>query len=78
MSCAICGRGACCVSFHSLEAQEDYDKIKTLMNQGDRKLAREVLDLRDELKESKEEISKLECEIRILEEHVCSLIDQIP
>lgn len=25
MACQICGRSACCRSFHSLEEQEDFD-----------------------------------------------------
>lgn len=27
MSCDICGKGACCVSFHSLDEQERYAKV---------------------------------------------------
>ncbi len=27
MGCRICGRGACCKSFHSLEEQENYDNM---------------------------------------------------
>ena len=27
MSCDICGRGNCCVSFHSLEEQNRYEKV---------------------------------------------------
>jgi len=27
MSCEICGRGACTRSFHSLEAQEEFDRV---------------------------------------------------
>jgi exonuclease VII small subunit len=26
MSCPICNRNNCCPSFHSIEAQEDYEK----------------------------------------------------
>ena len=26
MACKICGRDACCPSFHSIEAQEEYDR----------------------------------------------------
>lgn len=28
MSCVICGRGACCKSFHSLEEQSYFDKAE--------------------------------------------------
>jgi uncharacterized protein (DUF302 family) len=27
MSCEICGRSSCCKSFHSIEAQIDYDEV---------------------------------------------------
>lgn len=27
MSCEICGKGACCKSFHSLDEQQDFDSI---------------------------------------------------
>ena len=27
MSCDICGKSACCVSFHSADEQEKYEKV---------------------------------------------------
>ena len=27
MACKICGKGACCPSFHSLKDQEEWDRV---------------------------------------------------
>ena len=34
MSCEICGRNSCTRSFHSLEMQERFDRIKNNPNYG--------------------------------------------
>lgn len=43
MSCHICGRGACCDSFHSLEEQTRYAKVIAAFEKAE--------DLRRELRE---------------------------
>jgi len=51
MACDICGRGACCNSFHSLEEQKQYEKVIELFD----KAREERIKLQTELSQSIEE-----------------------
>lgn len=53
MSCEICGRGSCTRSFHSLEAQEEYDERQSMPDDVD-ELRREVQELRREIEDKNE------------------------
>lgn len=56
MSCKICGRGACASWMHSAEEQEEWESVDGM---DDRQLKVEVIDLRREIKELKQEIEVL-------------------
>ena len=52
MGCKICGRNSCCESFHSLEAQELYDRFDGLDKDD---LINMVIELEEELESCKNE-----------------------
>ena len=59
MSCPICHRSSCTLSFHSLEAQEKYEARKGMSD--------DVDILRVQLQEAHEEIKALNVELEDLE-----------
>lgn len=56
MSCKICGRGACCTSFHSIDVQEKFEKLNGMTED---ELKRLVVELRDELEEANVQIETM-------------------
>lgn len=51
MSCEICGRGSCTRSFHSIEAQEEFDERQSMSD--------DVGTLREELQSARAELAAL-------------------
>lgn len=54
MSCEICGRGSCTRSFHSIEAQEEFDERQSMSD--------DVGTLREELQSARAELAALRAE----------------
>ena len=54
MSCDICGRGSCCVSFHSMEEQEEYAAVIELFDK--------ARDMRAQIKQEMQEARDQETE----------------
>ena len=57
MSCKICGRGSCTESFHSFQAQEDWEERERMSDNVD-DLRVEIGNLRSTIKDLKEELKK--------------------
>jgi len=69
MSCKICKRSSCTESFHSLEAQEEWDRLYgDLQGMDESQLQEIVVELRYELEEARKDMEELESEIEGLHE----------
>ena len=61
MSCTICKRSSCTESFHSLEAQEEWERLYgDLQGMDESQLQEIVVELRYELEEARKDIEELE------------------
>jgi hypothetical protein len=55
MACSICGRSSCAKYMHSLEEQQAHDEFE---GKTERQMIDEIISLRQEVKELKEEKNK--------------------
>lgn len=70
MSCEICGRGSCTRSFHSIEAQEEFDERQSMSD--------DVDTLREELQSARAELAALRADAeryRVARAKVCIVGD---